>query len=84
MVARGRGLTSVFGGRIALVDNLMYHQDIRRALGLPRDVPPERLRVALPFAFIAPLINAMVMGGRRGVAEELTGPGAARLVNRFG
>ena len=111
-----RGLTSAFGGRIALVDTLMHHQDIRRALGLPRDVPAERLRVALPFAFIAPPIKAMwhvrgvkvvatdvdwsagagpeargageavlmVMGGRRGVAHELTGPGAARLVKRLG
>jgi uncharacterized protein (TIGR03083 family) len=110
------GLTSAFGGRIALVDTLMHHQDIRRALGLPRDVPPERLRVALPFAFIAPPIKAMwnvrgvklvatdvdwsggagpeargageavliAMGGRRGVACDLTGPGAARLVPRLG
>lgn len=111
-----RGLTSAFGGRVALVDTLMHHQDIRRALGTPRDVPAERLRAALPFAFIAPPIRArwhvrgvkvvasdvawsggtgpeargageailMVMGGRRGVAEELTGPGAQRLVNRLG
>lgn len=111
-----RGLTSAFGGRVALVDSLMHHQDIRRALGLPRDVPADRLRVALPFALIAPPIKAvwhvrgvkvvatdvdwsggagpeargtgeavlMVMGGRRGVAGELTGPGAARLVERLG
>ncbi len=111
-----RGLTCAFGGRIALVDSLMHHQDIRRALGMSRDVPAERLRVALPFAFLAPPIKAMwhvrrvrvvatdvgwsggtgpeargageavlmVMGGRRGVAEELTGPGAPRLVTRLG
>lgn len=111
-----RGLTSAFGGRIALVDTLMHHQDIRRALGMSRDVPAERLRAALPFAFIAPPIKArwhvrgvkivatdidwsggtgpeargagetvlMVMGGRRGVAQELSGPGAPRLVKRLG
>lgn len=111
-----RGLTAAFGGRIALVDTLMHHQDIRRALGIPRDVPVDRLRVALPFAFLAPPVKAMwhvrgvkvvatdlnwsggtgpeargpgeavlmAMGGRRGVAEELTGPGAPRLVKRLG
>lgn len=111
-----RGLTSSFGGRIALVDTLMHHQDIRRALGMPRNVPVERLRVALPFALLAPPIRAlwhirgvrvvatdvdwsggagpqargageavlMVMGGRRGVAQELSDPGAARLARRLG
>jgi uncharacterized protein (TIGR03083 family) len=114
--ATPRGLTSAFGGRIALVDSLMHHQDIRRALGMPRDVPTESLRVALPFAFVAPPVKAMwhvrgvkvvatdiewcggigseargsgeavlmTMGGRRGVAEQLTGPGASRLVQRLG
>lgn len=114
--AAPRGLTSAFGGRIALLDTLMHHQDIRRALRMPRDVPAERLRVALPFAFVAPPIKAMwhargvkmiatdigwsggagpeargageavlmTMGGRRGVAEELTGPGVPRLVKRLG
>jgi hypothetical protein len=86
------------------------------ALGLPRDVPVERLRVALPFTFVAPPINSLwhvrgvkvvatdigwsaglgpeargtaeavltVMGGRRGVDAELTGPGAPRLEQRLG
>ena len=110
------GLTAAFGGRIALVDGLMHHQDIRRALDRPRDVPAERLRAALPFALVAPPVKAlwhvrgvkvvatdidwsggvgpeargtaeavlMVMGGRRGVARELSGPGADRLVKRLG
>jgi uncharacterized protein (TIGR03083 family) len=56
--ARPRGLTAAFGGRIALTDGLIHHQDIRRALGLPRVVPTERLRTALPFALIAPTIGA--------------------------
>lgn len=114
--ARPAGLTAAFGGRISLVDSLVHHQDIRRPLGLPREVPAERLRAALPFTFLAPPLRApwhtrgvrlvatdiswsggagleargsaeallMVMGGRRGVARELTGPGAARLVQRLG
>ena len=43
-----RGLTARFGGRIALVDGIIHHQDIRRALGAPRAVPLDRLRAALP------------------------------------
>ncbi len=114
--ARPTGLTAGFGGRIALVDGLIHHQDIRRALGVPRRIPAERLRAALPFALIAPPIKAlwhirgvrvhatdvgwsggfgvgargageavlMVMGGRRGVAGELSGPGVPQLVKRLG
>lgn len=114
--ARPSGLTSSFGGRVALVDTLIHHQDIRRPLGLSREVPADRLRVALPFALLAPPIKAlwhvrgvkvvatdvgwsggtgpeacgageavlMAMSGRRGVARELTGPGAPRLVERLG
>lgn len=52
------GLTAGFGGRIALVDGIIHAQDVRRALDLPRTVPPERLRVALPFALLAPPIGA--------------------------
>ena len=52
------GLTAGFGGRIALTDGLIHHQDIRRALALPREVPPERVRAALQFAPIAPPIRA--------------------------
>ncbi|MGH3921038.1 MAG: maleylpyruvate isomerase family mycothiol-dependent enzyme [Pseudonocardiaceae bacterium] len=55
---RPRGLTAGFGGRIALTDGLIHHQDIRRPLGLPRDIPAERLRTALQFALTAPTIGA--------------------------
>ncbi|MEJ2863756.1 maleylpyruvate isomerase family mycothiol-dependent enzyme [Actinomycetospora flava] len=55
---RPAGLTARFGGRIGLVDGLIHHQDIRRALGAPRTVPRERLAAALPFATIAPPIRA--------------------------
>lgn len=53
-----RGLTAAFGGRIALTDGLIHHQDIRRALDLPRDIPPDRLRCALQIAPKAPPIRA--------------------------
>jgi uncharacterized protein (TIGR03083 family) len=53
-----RGLPAGFGGRIALTDGLIHHQDIRRALGIPRDVPTDRLRAALQFAPKAPPIKA--------------------------
>jgi len=111
-----RGLTAGFGGRIALVDGLIHHQDIRRPLGLARQVPAERLRAALPFALAAPPVRGfwhvrglrvvatdldwsagrgpevrgpgeailMAVAGRTGVARELEGPGAARLLQRLG
>lgn len=112
---RPRGLTAAFGGRIALTDGVVHHQDIRRALDLPRDVPAERLRCVLPFARTAPPLGAarrvrgltltatdlgwtagtgpavegpaeallMAMAGRRGVVEELSGPGRQTLADRI-
>jgi uncharacterized protein (TIGR03083 family) len=69
---RPKGLTAGFGGRIGLVDGLIHHQDIRRALGLPREVPHDRLAVALPFARIAPPIRAFSRArGLRLVASDV-------------
>ena len=113
---RPRGLTAGFGGRIALTDGTIHHQDIRRPLGLPRDVPADRLRCALDFARNAPTIRAkkrirgltltatdldwstgsgpvvegpaesllMALAGRRGIVEELSGPGRPTLAERIG
>ncbi|MER5392212.1 maleylpyruvate isomerase family mycothiol-dependent enzyme [Saccharopolyspora sp. NPDC002686] len=53
-----RGLTARFGGRIALVDGMIHQQDIRRPLGKPREIPPDRLVAALRFALVAPPIRA--------------------------
>jgi uncharacterized protein (TIGR03083 family) len=53
-----RGLPARFGGRIALTDGTIHQQDIRRPLGLPRQIPPERLAVVLEFAKTAPPIHA--------------------------
>jgi uncharacterized protein (TIGR03083 family) len=72
------GLPAGFGGRIALVDTLIHHQDVRRPLGLPRTVPPERLRAALPIALLAPPIRApWHVRGVRVVATDVDWSGGA-------
>jgi uncharacterized protein (TIGR03083 family) len=67
-----RGLTAGFGGRIALTDNMIHQQDIRRPLGMPRRIPSERIRTALDFARYAPTIRgAWRARGVRLVADDL-------------
>ncbi|WP_285649196.1 maleylpyruvate isomerase family mycothiol-dependent enzyme [Actinomycetospora sp. NBRC 106375] len=44
---RPQRLAAAFGGRLALLDVTVHHQDIRRPLDLPRDIPVERLRLVL-------------------------------------
>ena len=86
-----RGLTAGFGGRIALTDGMIHQQDVRRALGIPRTIPAERLVPVLDFALRAPTIPAGKNAkGLRLVAEdvdwshgkgdEVRGPGEALLV----
>ncbi|WP_028922642.1 maleylpyruvate isomerase family mycothiol-dependent enzyme [Pseudonocardia acaciae] len=111
-----RGLTAALGGMVAMLDAMIHHQDIRRPLGLPRQIPPDRLAQGLRCAMIAPPIGAywrtrglrliatdldwshgngpevrgpgeallMAAAGRRGVVEELAGPGQATLAGRIG
>jgi uncharacterized protein (TIGR03083 family) len=67
-----QGLTSGFGGRIALTDGMIHQQDIRRPLGIPRTIPPDRLRTALDFAKYAPrILGALRARGARLVATDL-------------
>jgi uncharacterized protein (TIGR03083 family) len=67
-----RGLLAALGGRVALVEALIHHQDIRRALGRPRAIPPERLLPALRIALIAPDIGGLWrIRGVRLVATDL-------------
>jgi uncharacterized protein (TIGR03083 family) len=54
------GLTAGLGGLIALTDCLIHQQDIRRPLGLPRDVPAERLVPALRTALFSPVLHGIV------------------------
>jgi uncharacterized protein (TIGR03083 family) len=67
-----QGLTAGFGGRIALTDGMIHQQDIRRPLGIPRTIPPDRLRTALDFAKYAPrILGALRARGVRLVATDL-------------
>ena len=54
------GLTAGLGGAIALTDGLIHHQDIRRPLGLLREVPEERVVPALRTALFAPTLRGVV------------------------
>jgi uncharacterized protein (TIGR03083 family) len=70
--AEPHGLTGGFGGRIALTDGMIHQQDIRRSLGQPRTIDPERLCTALDFARFAPTIRgAWRARGVRLVATDL-------------
>ena len=67
-----RGVPAVLGGRVGLVEALIHQQDIRRPLGLPRTIPPERLLPALRTALITPDIgNVWRIRGVRLVATDL-------------
>ncbi|AXB46558.1 maleylpyruvate isomerase family mycothiol-dependent enzyme [Amycolatopsis albispora] len=88
---RPRGLPAAFGGMIALLDATIHHQDIRRPLGLTREIPPERLRRALHLSLRAPPIRgfqrsrgvtlvATDVGWRHGRGPEVRGPGEAVLM----
>jgi uncharacterized protein (TIGR03083 family) len=54
---RPRGLTAGFGGMIALVDGMIHQQDIRRPLGIPRTIPPDRLRAVLNYSLTVPAVR---------------------------
>ena len=86
-----RGHPAGFKGGIALVDGMIHHQDIRRPLGLPRTIPPDRLRAALEFAKTAPVIRgfwhrrglrmvATDVDWATGSGPEVRGPGEAVLL----
>ena len=89
--AEPHGLGAGFGGRIALTDNMIHQQDIRRPLGTPRTIPHQRLGVALNFVRYAPTIRgAWQARGLRliatdldwsyGKGPEVRGPGEALLM----
>jgi uncharacterized protein (TIGR03083 family) len=98
LVARNqhpRGLPSAFKGGIALTDGTIHHQDIRRALGLPRAIPAHRLVRVLTFSLGAPTLPSRGnVNGLRLVATdidwtagdgpEVTGPGEALLMAAAG
>jgi uncharacterized protein (TIGR03083 family) len=86
-----RGLTSAFGGMIALVDGMIHQQDIRRPLGIGRVIPPERLRRVLNIALRSPATRgarkahgvrliATDLNWVHGDGPEISGPGEALLM----
>jgi uncharacterized protein (TIGR03083 family) len=67
-----RGQPAALGGRAGLVEVLIHHQDIRRALGQPRAIPAERLTPTLRTALIAPDVGGLWrIRGLRLVATDL-------------
>jgi uncharacterized protein (TIGR03083 family) len=89
--AEPHGMGAGFGGRVALTDNMIHQQDIRRALGLARTIPVERVCAALDFVRYSPTIRgALRVRGVRLVATdadwshgkgpEVRGPGEALLM----
>ena len=88
---RPTGVSTAFAGRIALTDCLIHHQDIRRGLGIQREVPAERLLAVLRFLpFALPLPARRHMRGLRLAATDLawsrgsgplvSGPGEALVM----
>lgn len=68
-----QGLPAALGGRVGLTETLIHHQDIRRTLGQPRTIAPERLLPALHTALIAPDIGGFWrIRGIRMVATDLS------------
>ena len=69
--AEPHGLGAGFGGRVALTDNMIHQQDIRRPLGIERTIPVERLCAALDFVRYSPTIRgAWLARGARLVATD--------------
>ncbi|NLE80306.1 MAG: maleylpyruvate isomerase family mycothiol-dependent enzyme [Rhodococcus sp.] len=67
-----KGSTAKFDGRVGLADAVVHHQDIRRPLGLPRDIPEDRLRISLDFSVWAPPLRGFWHArGVRMVATDL-------------
>jgi uncharacterized protein (TIGR03083 family) len=86
-----RGLTSAFGGMIALVDGTIHQQDIRRPLGQQRVIPPDRLHRVLNYALTSPATRgarrtrgvrlvALDLDWNHGDGLEVTGPAEALLM----
>ena len=88
---RPHGLATTFGGRLALLDVTIHHQDIRRPLGMPRQIPAERLHRVLDDSLRSPELPGwhLSRGVRltptdldwsHGSGPEITGPAEAVLM----
>lgn len=90
------GTCRVFPPRLTLLDRLVHHQDMRRPLGAPREIPEERLVAVLD---ATPKLGS-VFGARKrsrglrfvatdvgwawGEGPDVTGPGEAILMTLLG
>lgn len=88
---RPQGLATTLGGRLALLDVTIHHQDIRRPLGMPRQIPAPRLRRVLADSVRSPELPAwrLARGLRlaptdldwtHGSGPDVTGPAEAVLM----
>lgn len=86
-----QGLAASFSGRLALLDVTIHHQDIRRPLGLRREIPADRLRQVLDGVVCSPeLPGRRIARGvhlittdldwSHGSGPEVRGPGEAVLM----
>ena len=90
------GTCRIFPPRLTLLDRLVHHQDIRRALDDPRDIPDARLLAVLD---AAPTLGSVFGAKRRtkglrfvatdldwswGSGDEVRGPGEALLMAMLG
>ncbi len=75
--AESHGLGAGFGGRVALTDNMIRQQDIRRPLGLVRTIPSERLCAAMDFVRYN-TDHPRCLAGPGGVSPPPTSTGPAR------
>jgi uncharacterized protein (TIGR03083 family) len=90
------GTCRIFPPRLTLLDRMVHHQDIRRALGHERAIPAERLVVALD---ASPRLGSVFGAKRRtaglrlratdldwswGDGPEVSGPGEALMMTMLG
>ncbi|MEW1953140.1 maleylpyruvate isomerase family mycothiol-dependent enzyme [Terrabacter sp. NPDC080008] len=84
-------LATILGGRLALLDVTIHHQDIRRPLGKPRQIPADRLRCVLHDALLSPelpgwrlsrglRLEATDLDWSHGRGPEVVGPAEAVLM----
>lgn len=63
-----RGIAKVIPVKEGLLDHVVHHQDMRRPLGMPRQIPEERLVAALG---VAPDVKGFVGSKRRAAGLRL-------------
>ena len=63
-----KGIVKVIKPQEGLVDHVVHHQDMRRPLGLPRQIPDDRLLAALG---VAPSIGGFVGAKKRAAGLRL-------------